>query len=100
MGVVIGGLLGIAMEWANLRSRGKFPLSGVGIGLATVVTFPDVISMSVGSLLFWLLGKRLADPARPGHRIFVANRETLCAGVIAGGSLIGIIIIVLETLVL
>jgi uncharacterized oligopeptide transporter (OPT) family protein len=99
-GVVVGGLLGIAMEWANLRTRGKFPLSGVGIGLATVVTFPDVISMSAGSLLFWFLGKRLADPAGRGHRVLVANRETLCAGVIAGGSLIGIILIVLETLVL
>jgi uncharacterized oligopeptide transporter (OPT) family protein len=99
-GVVVGGLLGIAMEWANLRTRGKFPLSGVGLGLATVVTFPDVISMSAGSLLFWFLGKRLADPARRGHSVLVANRETLCAGVIAGGSLIGIILIVLETLVL
>lgn len=99
-GVVVGGLLGIAMEWANLRTRGKFPLSGVGLGLATVVTFPDVISMSAGSLLFWFLGKRLADPARRGHGVLVANRETLCAGVIAGGSLIGIILIVLETLVL
>jgi uncharacterized oligopeptide transporter (OPT) family protein len=99
-GVVVGGLLGIAMEWANLRTRGRFPLSGVGMGLATVVTFPDVISMSAGSILFWLLGRRLADPARPAHRVLVANRETLCAGIIAGGSLIGIILMVLENLVL
>jgi uncharacterized oligopeptide transporter (OPT) family protein len=99
-GVLVGGLLGIAMEWANLKTRGRFPLSGVGIGLATVVTFPDVLSMSVGSLLFWFLGRRVRDPARLGHRVLVENRETVCAGVIAGGSLVGIVLIILETLVL
>jgi uncharacterized oligopeptide transporter (OPT) family protein len=32
--MLAGALLGIAFEWANLRTRGRFPLSGVGIGLA------------------------------------------------------------------
>jgi len=98
--MLIGALLGVAMEWANARMKGRFPLSGVGIGLATVVTFPDVLAMSVGSLLFWALGRRLTDPATRAHQVLVENRETLCAGVVAGGSLIGIILIILETLVL
>jgi uncharacterized oligopeptide transporter (OPT) family protein len=98
--MAIGALLGIAIEWANLRTRGKFPLSGVGIGLATVVTFPDVLAMSSGALLFWLLERRIKDPARTAHRVLVANRETICAGIIAGGALIGIVLILIETGVL
>jgi uncharacterized oligopeptide transporter (OPT) family protein len=97
--MLLGGLAGIAMEWANLRMRGRFPISGVAMGLATVVTFPDVLSMSLGALFFWFMGRRLG-PGRPGHKVFVENRETLCAGIIAGGALIGIVLILLETLVL
>jgi uncharacterized oligopeptide transporter (OPT) family protein len=99
-GIVVGGALGIAMEWANARMKGRFPLSGVGVGLATVVTFPDVLSMGTGALLFWFLGKRLKEPGKRPHRVFVENRETLCAGIIAGGAIIGIILILLETAVL
>jgi uncharacterized oligopeptide transporter (OPT) family protein len=97
--MLLGAVAGIAMEWANLRMRGSFPLSGVAMGLATVVTFPDVLSMSLGSLFFWAMGRRLRA-GRGSHRVFVENRETLCAGIIAGGALIGIILILLETLVL
>ena len=97
--MLLGAILGILMEWANLRMKGRFPLSGVGVGLATVVQFPDVLSMSTGALFFWFMGRRLKQGAS-GHKVFVENRETLCAGIIAGGSLIGIILIILETMVL
>jgi hypothetical protein len=97
--MLLGGLAGVAMEWANLRMEGRFPISGVAMGLATVVTFPDVLSMSLGALFFWFMGRRLAAGGG-GHRVFVENRETLCAGIIAGGALIGIVLILLETLVL
>ncbi len=72
----------------------------MGLGLATVVQFPDCLSMSVGALLFWFLGRRLKVPQSFGHRTFVENRETLCAGIIAGGALIGIILMLLENAVL
>ena len=97
--MLLGAILGILMEWANLRMKGRFPLSGVGVGLATVVQFPDVLSMSMGALFFWFTGRHLKQ-GTGGHRVFVENRETLCAGIIAGGSLIGIILIILETMVL
>jgi OPT family oligopeptide transporter len=98
--MLVGAVLGIAFEWANLKTKGRFPLSGVGLGLATVVQFPDCLSMSVGALLFWFLGRRLTVPQSFGHRTFVENRETLCAGIIAGGALIGIILMLLENAVL
>ncbi len=98
--IAIGGLLGVAVEWANLRLAGRLPVSGVGLGLAAVMTFPDALSMGGGAIFFWLMGRRLRRPGTAAHRTLVENRETLCAGIIAGGSLIGIILILLETLVL
>jgi uncharacterized oligopeptide transporter (OPT) family protein len=98
--MLVGGLLGIVFEAANSATKGKFPLSGVGLGLATVVTFPDCLSMAAGALVFWALGRRLKDASTLGSRVFVENRETLCAGIIAGGAIIGIILILLETMVL
>jgi uncharacterized oligopeptide transporter (OPT) family protein len=99
-GILVGGVLGILIEWVNLRMKGRFPLSGVGIGLGTVVTFPDLLSMSGGAIFFWFLGRVLKKPEKKGYRIFVDNRETLSAGIIAGGAIIGIILILMETAVL
>jgi uncharacterized oligopeptide transporter (OPT) family protein len=99
-GILVGAVLGIAIEWANLRMKGRFPVSGVGIGLGTVVTFPDLLSMGGGAVVFWYLGRVLTRKEGTGHRVFVENRETVSAGIIAGGAIIGIILILLETAVL
>ena len=42
----------------------------------------------------WNLWSELESRA---HRIFVENQETVCAGAIAGGALIGIAIILVES---
>ncbi|HEY6003971.1 MAG TPA: OPT/YSL family transporter, partial [Anaeromyxobacter sp.] len=99
-GIVIGGVLGVALEWVNLRMKGRFPVSGVGIGLATVVPFPDLLSMGGGAVFFWYLGRVLKSPGTRGYKVFVENRETLSAGIIAGGAIIGIILIIMENAVL
>ena len=57
--------------------------------------------MAVGAGLFWALSKKYARNENClGKKIFCDNQEALCAGVIAGGSLIGIVLILLETFVL
>ena len=96
----IGALIGLVIEILNQRSKGKFPVSGVGLGLAFVLKFSDSLSMAMGALIFWLAGKYLADKKSVGYRAFVDNQETLCAGAIAGGSIIGLVLILLETIVL
>ena len=78
--------------------KGKFIVSGVGMGLAFILTFADSLAMATGAFIFWLFKKRCVDPGTRTHRIFVENYETVCAGGIAGGALIGIILIVLETM--
>jgi uncharacterized oligopeptide transporter (OPT) family protein len=98
--VLIGGIAGIIIEYLNKKTRGRFPVSAMGLGLSFVLKFSDCWAMATGSLLFWLLGRRLKDSDGTAAKVFVDNQETSCAGVIAGGSIMGIILIILETLVL
>jgi uncharacterized oligopeptide transporter (OPT) family protein len=97
---LIGAVLGILFEILNKRMKGKFPLSGVGIGLAFVLTFSDSLAMCLGTFFFHFMERRYQDTSSRAHRIWVENRETIAAGGIAGGSIIGIILIILETVVL
>jgi len=94
---LVGAILGIALESARIASRGRIWLSGVGMGLATVIPFNTCLAMFLGSFLFWLAEKRFRDPETPLHKIFVRNLEPICAGVIAGGALMGIAVILLES---
>lgn len=98
-GAAVGAILGIVFEILNKRMNGKFPLSGVGLGLGFVLRFTDAWSMALGTLIFWVARKVCKNEKGVGYRVFVDNQETLAAGVIAGGSIIGIILILLETAV-
>jgi putative OPT family oligopeptide transporter len=97
---VAGALLGIAFEAARLATKGRFWLSGVGVGLATVIPFNTCFAMFLGSFLFWLAEKRSGGPESRFRKVFVENMEPLCAGVIAGGALMGIAVILVETFLL
>ena len=94
-----GAILGLVLEVTKIRTKGKFWLSGVGIGLAFVIPFNTCLAMFLGSFIFWICGRFMKDPERFGHRVMVQNLEPICAGVIAGGAITGILIIVLETFV-
>jgi len=98
--VLIGAIVGLAIEMMNKRTRGRFPISAMGLGLSFVLRFSDCWAMALGSLIFWMMGRNLKNPESTTYKVFVDNQETACAGVIAGGSLMGIILIILETLVL
>ncbi|OGR95856.1 MAG: hypothetical protein A2V88_13250 [Elusimicrobia bacterium RBG_16_66_12] len=98
--IAAGAVIGLVIEIANQRTQGRFPVSGVGLGLAFVLKFSDSLSMAVGALVFWLAGKCFTDRKSFGCRAFVDNQETVCAGAIAGGSIIGLVLILLETVVL
>jgi putative OPT family oligopeptide transporter len=98
--MAVGALLGILIEIAGQRTKGRFPLSGVAFGLGFILRFSDSLLMGLGALLFWLAGRLSKDEKSSFNRAFVQDRETLCAGIIAGGSLAGITLILLETLVL
>jgi len=95
--VFIGGALGIVFEVLRKVTRNRFPLSAVGIGLAFVISFSTSLSMALGAILFWALGRVYREKNGSGARkIWVENQEILCAGAIAGGAIIGILIILVE----
>jgi OPT family oligopeptide transporter len=98
--VLVGGVAGVLIELLNRKSHGRFPVSAMGLGLSFVLKFSDCWAMATGSLLFWILGRKIKKPESLAAKVFVNNQETACAGVIAGGSIMGILIIILETLVI
>jgi uncharacterized oligopeptide transporter (OPT) family protein len=99
--VAIGAVLGIVIEVLNKRLHGRFPISAMGLGLAFVLQFTDCLAMALGAWLFWGMKRRYAHRENGmGRKVFCDNQETVCAGVIAGGSLIGIVLILLENFVL
>jgi uncharacterized oligopeptide transporter (OPT) family protein len=95
-----GAVIGLVLEMLRVATKGRFWLSGVGIGLAFVIPFNTCFAMFLGSFLFWLAAARWRNPAQTAHRIFVQNLEPICAGVIAGGALMGIAVILVENFVL
>jgi uncharacterized oligopeptide transporter (OPT) family protein len=98
--MAIGAVIGLVIEMISQRSRGRFPLSGVALGLGFVLRYSDVLSIGIGAFIFWLAARRSRRADSTTRRIFVDNHETLCAGVIAGGSIAGIVLMLLETVVL
>ncbi len=97
---LVGALLGIGLEVIKTKTKGKFWLSGVGIGLAFVIPFNTCFAMFLGSFIFWFCGRCMKDTEGFGYKVMVRNLEPVCAGVIAGGAITGILVIVLETFVL
>ncbi|HON07461.1 MAG TPA: OPT family oligopeptide transporter [Verrucomicrobiota bacterium] len=98
--VLIGGILGIVFEALHIVTKGRFWLSGVGIGLATVIPFNTCLAMFLGSLFFWLAQKKWQDTKSWAEKVFVQNMEPICAGIIAGGALMGIVVIIIENFIL
>lgn len=94
-----GALVGILLEAIKVATRGRFWLSGVGIGLAFVIPFSQCLAMFLGALAFWVAERSSRDNSWL-RRVVVENQEPLCAGLIAGGALTGIALMCLETFVL
>lgn len=97
-GIVIGGILGVVIEFMNQRTKGRFFLSGTGLGLGFILRFTDSLSMALGCFLFAIIAAAKPSPKSLWQRAFLDNQETMSAGGIAGGSIIGIILILIETL--
>jgi uncharacterized oligopeptide transporter (OPT) family protein len=98
--MAIGAVVGVVIEILNQRTRGRFPVSGVALGLGFVLQFSDSLIMALGGFMFWLVGRRPRRADSTLNRVFVDNQETLSAGIIAGGSIVGIVLILVETLIL
>lgn len=96
--VIVGAVLGLFLEVLRLRTKNRFPLSPVGIGLGFVIPFHTCFSMFLGSFLFWLAEKRFPEKESRINEVIVQNQEPICAGLIAGGALMGIVVAVAAVL--
>jgi uncharacterized oligopeptide transporter (OPT) family protein len=95
-----GGIAGILLEIVRLGSKGRFPVSPVGIGLAFIIPFNTCLAMFAGSFAFWLIGRFSPRPEQWANRTLVQNQESICAGIIAGAALMGVAVMAIELLAL
>lgn len=91
-----GIVVGLVLELWRMFTRDRFPLSPVAIGLGFIIPFHTCLSMFAGSLVFWVLGVLYADEESQVNRVVVQNQEPICAGLIAGGALMGIAVAVAD----
>ncbi|MBY0313963.1 MAG: OPT/YSL family transporter [Bdellovibrionales bacterium] len=96
--VLIGAALGILFEILIKKTKGKFPISPTGFGIAFVLPFTNTLMFFVGSLIAWYLESKPKDQRTAAYHRFVENKESIAAGVIAGGSIIGIVLLIVETM--
>ncbi len=92
--VAAGVVLGLLLEVLRIRTKNRFPLSPVGIGLGFVIPFHTCLSMFLGAFLFWAVEKCYPRRESRVNEVIVQNQEPICAGLIAGGALMGIVVAV------
>ncbi|MBM4377154.1 MAG: OPT/YSL family transporter [Deltaproteobacteria bacterium] len=89
--MVLAAVAAIVMEVLRLRTKGRFPLSPLAIGLGVVLPPDSTIAMFAGAALFAWMHRRHGDkPGTSGHALWVGSHEPICAGLIAGAALVGI----------
>src|SRR5262249_6815173 len=87
---VAGIAIGLVLEAWRMLTKGRFPLSPVAIGLGFIIHFHTCLAMFAGSFLFWILERLFSKKKSRVNQVVVENQESICAGLIAGGSLMGI----------
>jgi len=94
----IGILAGIFLEVLRFVTKGKVPISGVGFSLAFVIQFNTCLAMAFGAFVIWVFEKLYKSPEHKMNKIVVQNQEPICAGVVAGAALMGIVVMVYENI--
>jgi uncharacterized oligopeptide transporter (OPT) family protein len=89
--MAVAAACALAFEIARIATKGKFPLVPVGIGLGVVLPPDACLLMFLGAFVFWWQSRRHANPGTAGHTLWVECSEPICAGLISGAALIGIL---------
>jgi uncharacterized oligopeptide transporter (OPT) family protein len=88
--VAVAAVAALVLELLRIVTKNKFPLSPVAIGLAFVIDFRSSLCMAMGAFAFYLLGVGRVKQEEAPNNLWVQNHEPICAGIIAGASLMGI----------
>ncbi len=87
---IVFAAVGMLLETLRRATKGRMPLHPIGIGFALVIPFWASFMLFLGAFTFWLASKLIKHGG--SRRILVDNSETLCAGLLTGASLAGIIL--------
>ncbi|MBS1134746.1 MAG: family oligopeptide transporter [Burkholderiaceae bacterium] len=99
--MVIAAFASLVMEVLRIRTRNRFPLSPLAIGLGVVVPPESSLMMFVGAAIFWIAARKYGDRKESrGYALLVDAQEPVCAGLIAGAALVGIGDILVKVFVL
>jgi nitrite reductase/ring-hydroxylating ferredoxin subunit len=88
--MVLAAVVALVFEILRVRTKGRFPLSAVSVGLGVVLPPESVLAMWFGALFFWLMARRKPAPGSRAHDLWVDGMEPICAGLISGAALVGI----------
>jgi uncharacterized oligopeptide transporter (OPT) family protein len=90
--MAVAALLGVVFELVRTRSKGRFPLSPVAIGLGVVIPVDSTLMMWAGAMFFGWLERRYhrAPEGSLGRALWVDSLEPIAAGIVAGAALTGI----------
>jgi uncharacterized oligopeptide transporter (OPT) family protein len=89
--MIIAAIAGLIMELMRIKSRNRFPLSPLAIGLGVVVPPDSTLAMFAGALFFECMHRIYSRrPGSHGHQLWVETHDPICAGIVAGAALVGI----------
>jgi uncharacterized oligopeptide transporter (OPT) family protein len=89
--MVVAAVVGLVFEVLRVRTRNRFPLSPLAIGLGVLVPPDSVLAMFAGACFFSVaqsIARRKPDSF--AHKLWIGTHEPLCAGLVAGAALVGI----------
>lgn len=89
--VIVASITALILEVLRIVTKNRLPLSPMALGLAFVIDFKSVSCMFAGSFVFWLLGVGRGNVKNAAKNLWIENHEPICAGIIAGASLMGIL---------
>ena len=89
--MLAGALIALVFEIARTTTKGKFPLSAVGIGLGIVLPPESTVMMFTGACIFSFFERQYHKAIGSfGWKLWVDSKEAVCAGLIAGWALLGV----------
>ena len=86
----LAAVAAVVFEVLRIRTRERFPVSAVSVGLGVVLPPESCLAMWMGALLFWWMGRKKPAPGTRAHDFWVEGCEPICAGLISGAALVGI----------
>lgn len=88
--MIVAAVAALVFELLRIKTKGRFPLSAVSIGLGVILPPEYCFTMWVGAMIFWWQGRSNKTAETKGHTFWVEGCEPICAGLISGAALIGI----------